>query len=69
MSRRPPRLLRGLPGDPAHHHSRYLEAVVAEIVVAAPIFPTAILHAGPKFDYSSMPNVRQTARALFTPSS
>ncbi|AVJ33378.1 exodeoxyribonuclease III [Stenotrophomonas sp. MYb57] len=42
---------RGLPGEPADTQSRYLEAAVHGVVVAALYLPNGNPHPGPKFDY------------------
>jgi len=42
---------RGLPGDPEDLHSRYLEAVVDDVVVASIYLPNGNPQPGPKFDY------------------
>ena len=42
---------RGLPGDPDDVHSRYLEAVVQDVVVASIYLPNGNPQPGPKFDY------------------
>ncbi|TYT24869.1 exodeoxyribonuclease III [Luteimonas viscosa] len=42
---------RGLPGDPTDRQSRYLEAAVHGIVVAALYLPNGNPQPGPKFDY------------------
>ncbi|RZA19578.1 MAG: exodeoxyribonuclease III [Lysobacteraceae bacterium] len=42
---------RGLPGDPSDDQSRYLEAAVHGIVVAALYLPNGNPQPGPKFDY------------------
>lgn len=42
---------RGLPGDPDDTHSRYLEAVVDEILIGCLYLPNGNLIPGPKFDY------------------
>lgn len=42
---------RGLPGDPADEQSRYIEAAVNGIVVAALYLPNGNPQPGPKFDY------------------
>jgi exodeoxyribonuclease-3 len=42
---------RGLPGDPEDVHSRYLEAVVQDVVVASIYLPNGNPQPGPKFDY------------------
>ena len=42
---------RGLPGDPADLHSRYLEAAVGGILIGALYLPNGNPRPGPKFDY------------------
>ena len=42
---------RGLPGDPDDVYSRYLEAVVQDVVVASIYLPNGNPQSGPKFDY------------------
>ena len=42
---------RGLPGDPADDHSRYLEAAVEGMIVACLYLPNGNPQPGPKFDY------------------
>lgn len=42
---------RGLPGDPDDTHSRYIEAVVNEVVVGCLYLPNGNPWPGPKFDY------------------
>ena len=47
----PVELQRGLPGDPADTHSRYLEAQVGTLTVASIYLPNGNPQPGPKFDY------------------
>jgi exodeoxyribonuclease III len=47
----PVEVTRGLPGDDSDDHSRYLEAVVGELVVACLYLPNGNPAPGPKFDY------------------
>ncbi len=47
----PKEIRRGLPGDPADTHSRYLEADVAGLIVACLYLPNGNPQPGPKFDY------------------
>jgi exodeoxyribonuclease III len=47
----PVEVTRGLPGDDSDEHSRYLEAVVGELVVACLYLPNGNPAPGPKFDY------------------
>ena len=54
---------RGLPGDPADSHSRYLEAAVNGLVVASIYLPNGNPRPGPKFDYKLKWFERLTARA------
>ncbi|MEP6727264.1 MAG: exodeoxyribonuclease III [Bacteroidota bacterium] len=42
---------RVLPGDPADMHSRYIEAIVDDIVIACLYLPNGNPAPGPKFDY------------------
>ncbi|MEO7504484.1 MAG: exodeoxyribonuclease III [Sphingomicrobium sp.] len=42
---------RGLPGDPADLHSRYLEAAVGGLIVGCLYLPNGNPRPGPKFDY------------------
>ena len=42
---------RGLPGDPADHQSRYIEAAVDGVLVACLYLPNGNPWPGPKFDY------------------
>lgn len=42
---------KGLPGDPQDTHSRYLEAVVSNIVIGCLYLPNGNPWPGPKFDY------------------
>lgn len=42
---------RGLPGDPADHQSRYLEAAIHGVLVAALYLPNGNPRPGAKFDY------------------
>lgn len=42
---------RGLPGDPADLHSRYIEAAVSGILVGGLYLPNGNPRPGPKFDY------------------
>ena len=42
---------RGLPGDPADLHSRYIEAAVNGVLVAGLYLPNGNPRPGPKFDY------------------
>ena len=47
----PVEVTRGLPGDDSDEQSRYLEAVVGELVVACLYLPNGNPAPGPKFDY------------------
>ncbi|MEO7523375.1 MAG: exodeoxyribonuclease III, partial [Ferruginibacter sp.] len=47
----PQELRRVLPGDPADLHSRYIEAIVNNIVIACLYLPNGNPYPGPKFDY------------------
>lgn len=42
---------RGLPGDPADSHSRYLEASIGDLIVGCLYLPNGNPAPGPKFDY------------------
>jgi exodeoxyribonuclease-3 len=42
---------RGLPGDPDHTHSRYLEAAAHGVIVGCLYLPNGNPQPGPKFDY------------------
>lgn len=42
---------RGLPGDPDDVHSRYIEAKVADVIIACLYLPNGNPAPGPKFDY------------------
>ncbi len=55
--------LRGLPGEPADEHSRYLEAEVDGLVVASIYLPNGNPQPGPKFDYKLRWIDRLRARA------
>jgi len=44
-------LRRGLPGDPDDEHSRYIEAVVNDVVIGCLYLPNGNPAPGPKFDY------------------
>ena len=48
---RPVETQRGLPGDPDPSHSRYIEAEVAGVTIAALYLPNGNPVPGPKFDY------------------
>src|SRR3954470_23426312 len=47
----PKEINRGLPGDPADDHSRYLEAEVHGVHIACLYLPNGNPQPGPKFDY------------------
>lgn len=47
----PIEIRRGLPGDPADSHSRYIEAQVAGLVIGCVYLPNGNPQPGPKFDY------------------
>ncbi|NLA67338.1 MAG: exodeoxyribonuclease III [Gammaproteobacteria bacterium] len=57
---------RGLPGDPGDDQSRYIEAAVHGIVVAALYLPNGNPRPGPKFDYKLrwMQRLHRHARSL-----
>ena len=59
---------RGLPGDPADEHSRYLEAAVDGILVACLYLPNGNPQPGPKFDYKLawFERLIKHAKALYT---
>jgi exodeoxyribonuclease-3 len=44
-------LKRGLPGDPTDEHSRYIEALVNDVVIGCLYLPNGNPAPGPKFDY------------------
>jgi exodeoxyribonuclease-3 len=44
-------LRRGLPGDPGDIHSRYIEALVDEMIIGCIYLPNGNPYPGPKFDY------------------
>jgi exodeoxyribonuclease-3 len=44
-------LKRGLPGDPTDEHSRYIEALINDVVVGCLYLPNGNPAPGPKFDY------------------
>jgi len=48
---KPVEMRRGLPGDPDDLHSRYLEAMVDDILIACLYLPNGNPYPGPKFDY------------------
>jgi len=54
---------RDLPGDPEDLHSRYIEAVVDDIVIACLYLPNGNPYPGPKFDYKLSWFKRLTTRA------
>ena len=54
---------RALPGDPEDLHSRYIEAVVDDIVIGCLYLPNGNPAPGPKFDYKMMWFKRLTAHA------
>jgi exodeoxyribonuclease-3 len=47
----PGEIKRGLPGDPDDLHSRYIEAVVKDILIVCLYLPNGNPYPGPKFDY------------------
>ncbi|MEN1940747.1 exodeoxyribonuclease III [Luteimonas sp. MJ174] len=57
---------RGLPGDPADTQSRYIEAAVHGVIVAAIYLPNGNPQPGPKFDYKLkwMARLRRHAKSL-----
>jgi exodeoxyribonuclease-3 len=54
---------RGLPGDPEDLHSRYIEAVVNDVVIGCLYLPNGNPAPGPKFDYKLQWFDRLTAHA------
>jgi exodeoxyribonuclease-3 len=56
-------LRRGLPGDPDDTHSRYIEALVDDIVIGCLYLPNGNPAPGPKFDYKLRWFERFTAHA------
>ena len=56
-------LERGLPGDPEDTHSRYLEAVINEVVIGCIYLPNGNPAPGPKLDYKLKWFDRLSARA------
>jgi exodeoxyribonuclease III len=48
---KPTELRRALPGDPEDSHSRYIEAIVNNIVIGCIYLPNGNPSPGPKFDY------------------
>lgn len=59
----PVEVTRGLPGDPSDEQSRYLEAVVNDIVICGLYLPNGNPAPGPKFDYKLAWFERLIARA------
>lgn len=59
----PQEIRRGLPGDPDDSHSRYIEAVVNEVVIGCLYLPNGNPAPGPKFDYKLKWFERLTAHA------
>jgi exodeoxyribonuclease-3 len=47
----PQELRRALPGDPEDTHSRYIEAIVNDMVIGCLYLPNGNPYPGPKFDY------------------
>ena len=64
---KPIEVRRGLPGDPADDHSRYLEAAVEGILVVCIYLPNGNPQPGPKFDYKLkwMDRLNAHARSLY----
>jgi exodeoxyribonuclease-3 len=54
---------RGLPGDPEDLHSRYIEAVVNDVIIGCLYLPNGNPAPGPKFDYKLQWFDRLTAHA------
>src|ERR1700752_4232552 len=48
---KPQELRRVIPGDPEDSHSRYIEAIVNDIVIGCLYLPNGNPWPGPKFDY------------------
>jgi exodeoxyribonuclease-3 len=48
---KPQEIRRALPGDPEDMHSRYIEAVVNDMIVGCLYLPNGNPYPGPKFDY------------------
>jgi exodeoxyribonuclease-3 len=59
----PKELRRVLPGDPEDLHSRYIEAIVNDIVIGCLYLPNGNPYPGPKFDYKLAWFKRFTAHA------
>jgi len=60
---KPEEVRRALPGDPDDSHSRYIEAIVNEILVGCLYLPNGNPTPGPKFDYKLRWFERLTAHA------
>ncbi len=56
-------VIRVLPGDPEDSHSRYIEAVVNDVLIACLYLPNGNPAPGPKFDYKLRWFDRLTSRA------
>ncbi len=54
---------RTLPGDPLDEHSRYLEAIVGQMVIACIYMPNGNPYPGLKFDYKRKWYKRLSAHA------
>jgi exodeoxyribonuclease-3 len=54
---------RALPGDPEDNHSRYIEAIVNNLVIGCLYLPNGNPYPGPKFDYKLKWFKRLTAHA------
>jgi exodeoxyribonuclease III len=54
---------RSLPGDPSDTHSRYIEAIVHQMVIGCIYLPNGNPYPGPKFDYKLKWFKRLTAHA------
>jgi exodeoxyribonuclease-3 len=54
---------RGLPGDPADEHSRYIEATIGDLTLSCLYLPNGNPAPGPKFDYKLHWFERLTAHA------
>ena len=60
---KPQEVRRALPGDPEDQHSRYIEAIVNDIVIGCLYLPNGNPYPGPKFDYKLKWFKRLTAHA------
>lgn len=64
----PGEIKRGLPGDPEDLHSRYIEAVIGDILVVCLYLPNGNPYPGPKFDYKLdwFKRLKQQAKKLIS---